>query len=402
MNKASIYLMITPFFPTKDSFRGPFVLDQVKAIERTGRYQRVVVMRPCPIWAKQEDYEFDGVEVHYFPIVQMPSNLLLPLPDALNKRLFLKRLRQLGILPDDISVAHAHVGMNACFALAVKEKNPAVKTLLQHHDADPFGINMSRHLAECGWNSRINSRYLVRQYGKIDLHVAVSNKVEHNLREFPNAGKEEVFPRYLHLLEYVKGLRPATIKACTVLYNGVDTSLFYPETSKAKKGKFRIGCIGNYQVLKDHITLLKAVHRMKDKEVELLLVGSGETYEECQQYVAEHGMQDAVTFLREMRHEDLRSFYNSLDLFVLPSYFEGFGCVFTEAYACGVPFMSCTKQGVSEIVEEPEKWLIDKHDNETLARLISNYKLYRYEQKLNADYDINILVKHFLDVVERL
>lgn len=402
MSKASIYLMITPFFPTKDSFRGPFVLDQVKAIEKTGRYSRVVVMRPCPLWGKLPDYEFDGVEVHYFPIVQMPSNLLLPLPDALNKRLFRKRLRELGIRPADVAVAHTHVGMNACFSLAVKEKNPAVKTVLQHHDADPFGINMSRHLAECRWNSRINSRYLVRQYGKIDLHVGVSHKVIHNLKAFPEAGHEEVFPRYLHLIEYVKELSPATIKHSTVLYNGVDTSIFYPEKSKSKGPKFRIGCIGNYQVLKDHITLLRAVHRLSDPDIELLLVGSGETYDECQRYVEENDMKDAVKFLREMPHEALRGFYNSLDLFVLPSFFEGFGCVFTEAYACGVPFMSCTNQGVSEIVEEPEKWLIEKHDDATLARLISDYKRRRYAQKLTTDYDINVLIPRFLDEVEKL
>lgn len=402
MRRAGTYLMVTPFFPTKDSFRGPFVLDQVKAIEKTGRYARVVVMRPRPLWSKQDDYEFDGVRVHYFPIVQMPSNLLLPVADALNRHLFLKRLREVGVNPGEVSVVHAHVGMNACFALAVKQANPNAKTLLQHHDGDPFGINMSRHLAECRWNTRINSRYLARLYGKIDLHVGVSRKVLHNLEAFPGAGKEEVFPRYLHLLEQAKGLPKAHIKESCVLYNGVDTTIFHPMEKTGNHGKFRIGCIANYQPLKDHLTLLRAVRRLNDKDVELLLVGSGETYDECRRFVEENGMASAVTFLREMRHEDLCRFYNSLDLFVLPSYFEGFGCVFTEAYACGVPFMSCTNQGISEIVEEPGKWLIEKHDDEALAGIIAAYKRERHPQILNGDYDINVLIPRFLDVVERL
>ena len=41
----SIYLVITPFFPSAQSFRGPYVYDQVKAIMCDGRY-RVIVMMP--------------------------------------------------------------------------------------------------------------------------------------------------------------------------------------------------------------------------------------------------------------------------------------------------------------------------------------------------------------------
>ena len=45
-----------------------------------------------------------------------------------------------------------------------------------------------------------------------------------------------------------------------------------------------------------------------------------------------------------MMHENLPSFYQSLDLFVLPSYYEAFGCVYAEAYSCGVPFIAVKNQ----------------------------------------------------------
>ncbi len=35
------YLIVTPFFPTKDSFRGPFIYDQAKAIKDFGDYEVV-------------------------------------------------------------------------------------------------------------------------------------------------------------------------------------------------------------------------------------------------------------------------------------------------------------------------------------------------------------------------
>ena len=89
----------------------------------------------------------------------------------------------------------------------MKALNPFVKTVLQHHDADPYGINMSKLLAGWGWNTYINAKYLMKIYEQIDLHVSVSKKVEHNLLAFPEAGKEEVYSRYMQLLKLVFFIR---------------------------------------------------------------------------------------------------------------------------------------------------------------------------------------------------
>ena len=58
-----IYLVITPFFPSAQSFRGPYVYDQVKAIMCDGRY-RVIVMMPDSWMHKVGEYEYDGINVH--------------------------------------------------------------------------------------------------------------------------------------------------------------------------------------------------------------------------------------------------------------------------------------------------------------------------------------------------
>lgn len=394
-----MYLVITPFFPTSDSFRGAFIYDQVKAIKRTGLYDQIVIMRPRLLWQRMEDYEYDGFKVHYFPTVMLPSNLLMGLFEKINTRLFLSSVGKIGINIEDVAVAHAHVSMNGSYALAIKKKNPRIKTLLQHHDPDPYSINLSKRFAECGWNTRLNSRYLQKIFEKIDLHICVSNKVKHNLLAFPKAGEEEVYPRYLHLLEQVKGLENVKLKDTYVLYNGVDTQIFYPTEKKQEADKFAIGCIANFLEWKDQLTLLRAIKRLVEqgtKNFEVVLIGTGPKLQDCQEFVSKNNLTNVVTFRQEMKHEKLRDFYQSLNLFVLPSYFEGFGCVFTEAYACGVPFMSCYHQGISEIVEEPEKWLVEKGDDEQLAKLIINYMDSRCSQKLGSFFDIDVLIFEFL------
>ncbi len=399
-----IYVVITPFFPTHDSFRGAFIYDQVCAIKRTAKYDRILVMRPCALWQNFADYEYEGYDVHYFPVIQMPSNLLVGLPDAVNRRLFIKKLQDLSVDFENISVAHAHVSLNACFALALKSKNPKVKTILQHHDPDPYSINMSRRLAGWGWNTRCNSLYFIKNYSGIDVHVSVSKKVEHNLRAFPCYGKEEVYPRYISLLKHVCRLTSAVLKNCYVLYNGVDTHTFY-KMDRLLGDKFRVGSIGNFLEWKDQMTLLRSVKRIVDGgfvNIEAELVGSGPELQNCKDYVHENGLDEYVVFTPEMKHTELRAFYNSIDLFVLPSYFEGFGCVFTEAFACGVPFMTCYNQGVSELVDEPHKWLINKGDDETLANLICNYVRCRPVQRLNRAYEIDTLISDFIEYIEAL
>ncbi|WP_455633573.1 glycosyltransferase, partial [Parabacteroides sp.] len=122
---------------------------------------------------------------------------------------------------------------------------------------------------------------------------------------------------------------------------------------------------------------------------------------ECKEYVKGSGLEDMVEFRTEIDHRLLVDFYNSLDLFVLPTMFEGFGCVLTEAYACGVPFMVCENQGAAECIEptEMDRWTFPINDHEKLAQLITNFYWYRYEQHLCVPIDINQLVRDFLEEI---
>ena len=89
-----IYICVTPFFPTPDSFRGPYIYDQVKAIRRTGKYD-VMVFKPTTLNDKRDSYEYEGITVHLFPSVQMPSFFFNGLSNGFNCSMFLKCIARL-------------------------------------------------------------------------------------------------------------------------------------------------------------------------------------------------------------------------------------------------------------------------------------------------------------------
>lgn len=378
----SIYLVITPFFPEPDSFRGPYVLDQVKALMRLSDY-RVVVMKPNPFWMKAEDYEIDGLQVYRFKDYSLPSNLWPNrLCDRLSAYSMMQKLWSMGIKPDDVAVCHGHVTHFGTYALAMKRKNPDCLAVLQHHGFDVMSITDGR-FANFKWHKRLCIRYGTRICNAVDLNIGVSQKT----------------------LECVKQYPSVNLKREYVLYNGVDTFKFYkiPVTHKG----FVIGCIANFWPLKDQMTLIKAAERVVKKgmkDVYVKFIGSGITRKECEQYVKEHQLQPFFSFETEVMHSELCAFYNSLDLFVLPSYYEAFGCVYAEAYACGVPFIGVKGQGISEMIsdEEQDKWLIEKGDDVALSEVIINFRNNRPSQHLYHSYVIDDLVKDYINQIESL
>lgn len=369
------YLCITPFFPTPSSFRGPYVLDQVKAIERNSDY-KVVVLRGRSLWhSHQPDYQMDGIDVYWYTNYSLPSNLLPNrLTDRLNANSIMRTLQKKGISLSNVEICHAHVTTNGALALCLKHHNPGIKVVVQHHGFDVMGLTDGR-LANYKWHKRWCERRGATIVNRADINVGVSKST----------------------LDYVRRSPGVDMKSEYVLYNGVDTSIFKPDIDEKPKSIFTIGCIGNFWGIKDQITLIKAAEKLVNKgrrNFKVIFIGTGATLDECKRYVADHKLTDIFEFRTEVMHDLLPDFYRTLNLFVLPSYWEAFGCVYTEAYACGVPFIGVKGQGIAEIVdpEWKDRCLIEKGDTDTLTRLIetsmdeSELKLPALTQPIDIDY----------------
>ncbi|MCD7923286.1 MAG: glycosyltransferase family 4 protein [Bacteroides sp.] len=397
------YIVITPFFPNSGSFRGAFIYDQVRAIAKNSNYE-VVVFKSKSITSGEKDYVYRGFQVHLFDDIQMPSYILNGLTNGINCRLFMQAVKRLNIDVNNIAIAHGHTARFAAFPLVLKHINHNIKALVQHHDLDPFNIR-NGCFATKRWNAVFRTRMSTKLFNQMDCHVCVRRFVEESLRKIPHPTDSLYFDSYKRALQVVENEKSAKIKYSYVLYNGVDCSIFYSE-SRFIHHTFTIGCIANFVDLKSQETLIRALDILKSNQdnLKMIFVGSGPTLQDCINLVQELNLTDIVEFRREVHHHELAAFYHSLDLFVLPSYFEGFGCVCTEAAACGVPYMICKGQGAAEYIlkEESDLWTFTPKDYKQLANRIDYYITHRPKQHLCKPFDIDILIKHFLTHIKTL
>lgn len=101
--------------------------------------------------------------------------------------------------------------------------------------------------------------------------------------------------------------------------------------------KFVIGNIGRFNKQKNHSFIIDIFIKIKEKNDNslLLLVGDGPLLEEMKLKVKEYNLENDVIFLG--RRDDVQNLLQTMDVFLLPSLYEGLPVVGVEAQASGLP-----------------------------------------------------------------
>ena len=295
----SVYIVVTPFFPTPTNWRGPFCFDFVKALKREleerklggGGHWNVLVFKE----GDGGDYEIAGVTVHTFRARRLPSNVFPNLFAQWNQRSFMRKLADVLDVTafDSVKICHAHTANYGIYPLAVKKVNPKCKTLLHHHDPQSFGLNMGRLRNNWLYNL-IEFPILRRMHERIDCHVFISEMVKRSFLSAPDT-------HWTHYWDYkrqMRGLpyRSVRIKDSIVLHNGVDTSIFHPiAQSRPSTPTFTIGCIGNFIDWKDQEILIRAAGLIAERglpsggveRIDVSFIGSGPLLKHCKRIAAD-------------------------------------------------------------------------------------------------------------------
>lgn len=164
-------------------------------------------------------------------------------------------------------------------------------------------------------------------------------------------------------------------KEMQVLPNGieVDKYLFQSkirENIRKELGienKLVMGHVGRFFEQKNHVFLIDVFEQVakKREDAVLLLIGKGPDEDKIRQKVKEKGLDKKVMFLGAK--DNVNQLMMGMDVFLLPSLFEGFGIVLIEAQATGLPCV-CTKNTIPlttkitdgyypvSLQEKPEVW----------------------------------------------
>ena len=126
----------------------------------------------------------------------------------------------------------------------------------------------------------------------------------------------------------------------TIIHNAIDVDKFIfnqivreniRKECEVSRNDFLIGHVGRFDAQKNHVFLIevfKQVHKKCPKS-KLMLIGEGALMQNIKKKIIQYKLQDSVIFTGS--RDDANLFYNSFDLFVLPSKFEGLGIVAIEA-----------------------------------------------------------------------
>jgi len=150
-----------------------------------------------------------------------------------------------------------------------------------------------------------------------------------------------------------------------VLPNGIDSNEFYnmPQEEARKKLGIDPNCliasfVGAFIERKGVLRLVEAARKIP--ELKLILVGAGDQKPES----------DQILFAGRLPHEDIVTYLNASDMFVLPTQAEGCCNAIVEAMACGLPIISSNLSFNDDILDNSNSIRIDPNSVDEISNAI--------------------------------
>lgn len=216
-------------------------------------------------------------------------------------------------------VFHIHTGYWLGFLMEQVAMEMGIKKVIVHAHNSGIGINE--------WETRRNYSKLHEYYKalfslKEATHFCACSKEAAKWLYGPNIPKDRII----------------------ILKNAIEIERFSYNTQKRKEirkqldleNKFIIGHSGRFERQKNHVLLIDSFAKAYQINpcIHLLLLGGGLLEEDIKKQIEELGIQNAVTLVGWK--ENSEEYMQAMDLFVLPSLFEGLPLVLIEAQTAGL------------------------------------------------------------------
>ena len=288
----------------------------------------------------------------------------------------------------DIDILHCQ-GINCViFSSIAKLRNPRMKVLNTVHDTGNYP-------------SYSNSKIFLQNLF-LDETIAISQSVE-----------REILARHIS---------PDHV---TLIYNGVDTHHFTCAENITLKMRSRI--LSSDSVIeicnvarffpskKGQDLLVAAIRQLIPEFPNIhctfagdIFKGQDKAYADLIHSIQEQGIESHFTFLGNV--EDVPSLLHKMDIFVLPSRYEGFGISLIEAMSCGLPCIASNLSGPAEIIQDSSLgFLFDPGSlrdlTEKLRLLIRHYHSFNphhISNYIQCNFSMDHMVDEHLALYQRL
>ena len=177
----------------------------------------------------------------------------------------------------------------------------------------------------------------------------------------------------------------------SVIPPGVDLDLFHPINIQEARRKIHmqedvraILYVGRIERLKGLDMLLKALSQIQHKDTFLYVIGGTNNTEEVnrlKKICIDLNLNEKVHFIGSISRAQLKYYYNSADLYVLPSYYESFGLSVLEAAACGRPTIASKVGGLPSIIRDNETGFL--LEQRSLGSLIKKIEILLNDKELS-------------------
>ena len=169
-----------------------------------------------------------------------------------------------------------------------------------------------------------------------------------------------------------RGVEAGRIRVVEPGFDGVPTE---DQTRVERAGPIRVLCVAQWIPRKGILTLVEAWTLNERPDAVLHLVGetgADRDYEARVRAAIEAAPQDSIVVSGCVDDAALAGAYASADLFVLPSRYEGYGIVYAEALASGLPVIACDVGPVPELIGGEAGVLIPPDDRVALSSALEH------------------------------
>ncbi len=215
---------------------------------------------------------------------------------------------------------------------------------------------------------------------KMDLNIAVSLKAAQAYKDLFEAQHTITINNPID----IDGLKKKAEETCDTHFDQSDINLITVARFHPQKAVDR---------------LIDVMAQVKEKNVKLYIIGSGELEADLKQQVKQLNLSHSVIFLGLKSNP--MPYIKQADLFVLSSLYEGYPTTVIESLIASTPVLSTNVSGVHEqLIEDKTGWIVD-NNTESLAHklneLISDvHKLRKIKQSLKSyTYSNELIVERF-------